>query len=332
MCQNKINQKKLEVVYMNKIEFNVKEEAIMYGFEEVLYRCFKIFQDPNKYSLKEIGNFAQYCFMSERFYRLYQILVKKYPELELQKDVYQLGENLSKHPTLYINDVMADLPSKIGFRNQMEFVLLSPVPLIEEYFRISSGRKRIEAPWINTSEEIDKREEDSATLNRIKRKSTAIMYSQSIRQSLDLLGCELQYLKSNGVSDVYDLAPLYTRKYFEIIFENQEQIRYFIQNFYDLRYKREVRTDKESLLIQKEVLDQAKNNFKENLNLEVLTFFSTINPSYYNFLHYPLNDNLDDMYSRLDFLSGGIYDELSSKDFSYKKLDKSYQLSKNMLS
>lgn len=213
---------------------------------------------------------------------------------------------------------------------------------IEKYFCIGSGKKQIPAPWVSDDkEELDKIEKDLTLASKMKKNIIMIMRENS-RQSLDSLGCELHYLKSNGILNAYDLAPIGIKKYFKVMFENEKQIGYFIQNFYKLGFERYPTLERYPTignsglsLIQKKVLSQSKNYFKENLNTEILTFFSTINPRYYNFLHFPINYNISDIKYRLSilsgYISGKIYDELSSEEFSLDKLNECYQLYKKKL-
>lgn len=277
---------------MNKIE---TEKEGLYGYEEFLYRCFKTFQNPDAYAYnRKVGNFSQYCFMSERFYLLYQVLLKKYPELKLPKDVYQAGKDIPNKPTLYINDCISEMPKEIGIEDKMQLICNS------FYSNIIEDEN---APWASSSSELLEMEKDSTVSEMImQRLTTIIIDNETIGQSLNSLGCELQILKNYGISNAYDLAPISVRKYFHFIFENKEQISYYILNFYNVQRERDAIYDSQLAQIQLEIAAQLKSQFKENWNPKVVSFFSSVLPSFYYYLHYPINIDTKDIDSKLDFL------------------------------
>lgn len=343
-----------------------KEEEIMYEFEELLYCLFKIYQNPNKYCMrvnpdrygrklnKFIENFDQYYFMSKRFYMLYQILLKKYPELEFHKKIYQPGEIVPNGRTLYINDCNSEIPKGIEFyRRSNERMMLvmyankyfegwyipnfetvktirshmdcnSNVPwhfykgdLENSNIHICDKRIEIDAPWSHTDEEISIIDENCIPDWGL-RQIIMLYYRVTIRRLLDYLGCELRFLENNGVSNVWELASLRERKYFEVVFKNEEQIRYFLQNYYKLRWKyadRKMNWD----FWQKTALEMTKDKFGEKLNSELMNFLGAIEPNFHSFLHFPLDYNNENISNILDSI-GRYGDDLPGDDF-YEKSD-----------
>ena len=191
-------------------------------------------------------------FLSERYFRLYNILKEKYQEISLDKISLDQGSlSISKRITsLYVNDIFYEKGPKHLCRNYLPSLLFNPIVLCEypEQFR-----KYFSLDRYNTYlKELDK-------FNK-KPLKISIRYTDNLGDIINHLEAERVILERNNYQNALSLLPILFQEYFYFSLKYEEELSYFRQNFSKTsdKYKS---------------LQNMINKFgKENLSSELITY------------------------------------------------------------
>lgn len=177
------------------------------------------------YDVKTYYHDAPVKILSERFYRLYNILRDKYGEIEfsnvtLDNNHYSIKERAS---SVYLNDIIYE---KSPNRFYKDYIL--PVRFKDkvydsypEQFRKSFSKDR----WEEYKKQITK--------DYFKHKKMWFSPSDKIGDIIDVLEAERVILEQNGYKDAITLLPVLFQDYFRFSLKYEKEIEYFKNSLKD---------------------------------------------------------------------------------------------------
>lgn len=171
------------------------------------------------YGVKMYFKDAPVKILSERFFRLYNILKDKYDEIEfsnvtLDNNHYSIKERAS---SIYLNDIIYEKSPKRFYKDYIPSVRFKDIvyDCYPEQFRKSFSKER----W----EEYKKQ----ATKDYFKHKKMSFSPSDKIGYVIDTLEAERVILEQNGYKDATTLLPVLFQDYFRFSLKYEEEIGYF---------------------------------------------------------------------------------------------------------
>ena len=177
------------------------------------------------YDVKTYYHDAPVKILSERFYRVYNILKDKYDEIEfshvsLDKGNYSIKERVS---SLYLNDIIYEKSPNRFYKDYIPSVRFKDKVYdnYPEQFRKSFSKDR----WEEYKKQITK--------DYFKHKKMWFSPSDKIGDIIDVLEAERVLLEQNGYKDAVTLLPVLFQDYFRFSLKYEEEIEYFKNSFKD---------------------------------------------------------------------------------------------------
>ena len=171
------------------------------------------------YDVKTYYHDAPVKILSERFFRLYNILKDKYDEIEfshvsLDKGNYSIKERVS---SLYLNDIIYEKSPNRFYKDYIPSVRFKDKVYdnYPEQFRKSFSKDR----WEEYKKQITK--------DYFKHKKMWFSPSDKIGDIIDVLEAERVLLEQNGYKDAVTLLPVLFQDYFRFSLKYEEEIEYF---------------------------------------------------------------------------------------------------------
>lgn len=171
------------------------------------------------YDVKTYYHDAPVKILSERFYRVYNILKDKYDEIEfshvsLDKGNYSIKERVS---SLYLNDIIYEKSPNRFYKDYIPSVRFKDKVYdnYPEQFRKSFSKDR----WEEYKKQITK--------DYFKHKKMWFSPSDKIGDIIDVLEAERVLLEQNGYKDAVTLLPVLFQDYFRFSLKYEEEIEYF---------------------------------------------------------------------------------------------------------
>ncbi len=249
---------------MEQIENNILESS-NYHHEEQLV-CF--FEKVKKYEEKEF----HVVILSKRFYLIYEILSKKYPNIAL-KNIHYLSESeISKiiisgistnKQILYLNDIPYEFPSTIKNWDLIFVYIYTDYLYVDDYDYISR---------INTTDKIKSLSFSKNERERYKYRLRYYINSyNSSRKILEFIARETVFLMQNGFKNAINLVPDFLVDFYEFQYENRELLAYFIREFYSKL--REPIINEMWIEFKYNIIKKIKEKYgEENISQELITF------------------------------------------------------------
>lgn len=159
-------------------------------------------------------------FLSERFFKVYNILKDKYKEIEfndasLNNDCYSIRERIS---SIYLNDIIYERSPKHFYKDYVTSINFKPS--IYDGFKENFGKYFKEKRWQEYKKQIN---DDFC----YKQKRMECHYTEKLGEIIDTLEAERVMLEENGYKDVVTLLPVLFQDYFRFSLKYEEEIEYF---------------------------------------------------------------------------------------------------------
>ena len=173
--------------------------------------------------------------MSERFFRVYDILKDKYEEIKfsniaLNKDGYSI---INRASSLYLNDIIYEKSPKRFYKDYVTSINYNPS--IYDDFPKSFSRAYDDERW----QEYKKRIHDDF----FKHKKMWFDHVDKIGDIIDVLEAERVILEQNGYKDAVTLLPVLFQDYFRFSLKYEKEIEYFKNSLGDTSNKTEAITN-----------------------------------------------------------------------------------------
>ena len=178
------------------------------------------------YNIKTYYHDAPTKILSERFFRVYNILKDKYGEIEfshvsLNKGKYSIIERAS---SIYLNDIIYEKSPKYFYKDYVTSINFKPS--IFDDFKESFGKVFREDRWQEYKKQIN---DDFC----YKHKRMSWYHAENIGEVIDVLEAERVILEQNGYKDAVTLLPLLFQDYFRFSLKYEEKIEYFKNSIKD---------------------------------------------------------------------------------------------------
>lgn len=229
---------------------------------------------------KRERNSYPFVFLSKRFYLLYCLLLKSYPEIELCncKLVDNIDLQTVKEKIIYINDIPYELPKKIKIND-----------MLYSYININHLYMDIYHDIPNITHLDIKKSQDYRLFNVNKFKFLKNrFYSSKLctsHMAIEFINKEIIFLNQNGVSNCLQLLPDFLYNYFYFNYTNKEHLAYFLREFYVRRflYKGKVADRVYCKLSDYVISDMVKKFGRANISENLIDFLSK-NEAFYELI------------------------------------------------
>ena len=204
----------------------------------------------------------KFVFLSKRFLEIYKILVEKYPEIELPNvTIHDNFKEKFNDLVVYLNDINYDYPDYINTRSlilicnkfpKLDLTKLSNVPSII----LEDIKKTDKSIFYYLIKEQIKHYNPKKYRN---------IYSPTEETALlNFLALELEFLVMNNYNNPIELMPDYLKNYFYFYAYNEEEIKYFLNEYYKWKSLKEIDTIEE------------KQQLKDNITLDMINKFNNL--------------------------------------------------------
>ena len=178
------------------------------------------------YDIRTYYHDAPVKILSERFYRVYNILKDKFDEIEfshvsLDKGNYSIIERVS---SLYLNDIIYEKSPNRFYKDYVTFMNFKPS--IYDDFPESFKKVFKERSFQEYKKQINN---DLCS----KHKKMSCYHAKSLGEIIDVLEAERVILEQNGYKDAVTLLPVLFQDYFRFSLKYKEEIEYFKNSFKD---------------------------------------------------------------------------------------------------
>lgn len=168
-------------------------------------------------------------FLSERFFRVYNILKDKYREIELSntslnKEGYSIRERAS---SLYLNDIIYEKSPNRFYKDYIPYIRFNPN--IYDEFKEPFRNIFTESGWYEYKKQIQD--------DLFKHKKMTCSYADKIGEIIDVLEAERVILEQNGYEDAVTLLPRLFQDYFRFALKYEKEIEYFKNSLKDTSNK-----------------------------------------------------------------------------------------------
>lgn len=177
------------------------------------------------YGVKIYFKDAPVKILSERFFRLYNILKDKYDEIKfsnvtLDNNHYSIIERAT---SVYLNDIIYEKGPKYFYKDYIPFVRFKDkiFDCYKEQFKKSFSIDR----WEEYKKQV--------TRDYFKSKKMSFSPSDNIIDVIDTLEAERVLLEQNGYKDAITLLPVLFQDYFRFLLKYEEEIEYFKNSIKD---------------------------------------------------------------------------------------------------
>ena len=186
------------------------------------------------WDIKTYYNDARAKILSERFFRIYDILKDKYGEIKfsniaLNKDGYSIIDRAS---SLYLNDIIYEKSPKRFYKDYVTYINYNPS--IYDDFPKSFSRVYDNERW----QEYKKRIHDDF----FKHKKMWFDHVDKIGDIIDVLEAERVILEQNGYKDAVTLLPVLFQDYFRFALKYEKEIEFFKRSLGDTSNRAEALT------------------------------------------------------------------------------------------
>ena len=186
------------------------------------------------WDIKTYYNDAHAKILSERFFRVYDILKDKYGEIKfsniaLNKDGYSIIDRAS---SLYLNDIIYEKSPKRFYKDYVTYINYNPS--IYDDFPKSFSRVYDNERW----QEYKKRIHDDF----FKHKKMWFDHVDKIGDIIDVLEAERVILEQNGYKDAVTLLPVLFQDYFRFALKYEKEIEFFKRSLGDTSNRAEALT------------------------------------------------------------------------------------------
>ena len=157
--------------------------------------------------------------LSERFFRLYNILKDKYDEIEfsnvtLDNNHYSIKERAS---SVYLNDIIYEKSPKRFYKDYIPSIRFKDI--VYDCYKEQFGKSFSKDRWEEYKKQVTK--------DYFKPKKMWFSSSDNIGDVIDVLEAERVILEQNGYKDAITLLPLLFQDYFRFSLKYEEEIEYF---------------------------------------------------------------------------------------------------------
>ncbi len=197
----------IEMCKMNWLDY--KEQKFRYYF----------------YSVKMYFKDAPVKILSERFYRVYNILKDKFDEIEfsnvtLDNNHYSIKERAS---SVYLNDIIYEKSPKHFYKDYIPSIRFKDI--VYDCYKEQFGKSFSKDRWEEYKKQVTK--------DYFKPKKMWFSSSDNIGDVIDVLEAERVILEQNGYKDAVTLLPLLFQDYFRFSLKYEEEIEYFKNSIKD---------------------------------------------------------------------------------------------------
>ena len=159
-------------------------------------------------------------FLSERFFKVYNILKDKYKEIEfndasLNNGSYSIRERIS---SIYLNDIIYEKSPKHFYKDYVTSINFKPS--IYDGFKETFGKYFNKERWQEYRKQIN---DDFC----YKQKRMECRYAEKLGEIIDTLEAERVMLEENGYKDAVTLLPVLFQDYFRFSLKYEKEIEYF---------------------------------------------------------------------------------------------------------
>ena len=171
------------------------------------------------YGVKMYFKDAPVKILSERFFRLYNILKDKYDEIEfsnvtLDNNHYSIKERAS---SVYLNDIIYEKSPKRFYKDYIPSIRFKDI--VYDCYKEQFGKSFSKDRWEEYKKQVTK--------DYFKPKKMWFSSSDNIGDVIDVLEAERVILEQNGYKDAITLLPLLFQDYFRFSLKYEEEIEYF---------------------------------------------------------------------------------------------------------